>query len=387
MDAAVAPAPLSHLRVALAHDSFTQWGGAERVVALMHELFPAAPIFTLAVNRSILPAGLRNAEFRPSFLQAWPGMPGLAAYKRLLPLLPAAAASLRPRGFDLVISSSSSFAHGLDAEPERHMAYIHNTMRFAWDYDQYVEGLGWPRLVRGTGRAAARWLRAWDRRAGARPARLVANSAQVAMRIARRWDRRAAVLPPPVEQEGILLGQGTRAYFCVVSRLVAYKRVDLAIAAAVQAGERLIVVGDGPDFPRLRRLAGPGVTFAGRVDDRTRNRLLAGAIALIVPGIEDFGIAPVEANAAGTPVIATSAGGVLETQIQGQTALLVRSPTPEAFADALRRARALEWDRAGLRRHAQRFSPAAFRTGLGNLVADFVASRLPESEAAAGRLS
>lgn len=383
--ATLAPAPPSGLRVALAHDSFTQWGGAERVLAVMHGLFPQAPIYTLAVNRAVLPAELRQAEFRPSFLQHWPGMPGVSAYKRLLPLLPAAATRLRPRGFDLVLSSSSSFAHGLDAEPGRHLAYIHNTMRFAWDYDAYVLAMGWPRLVRGAGRVGARWLRAWDRRAGARPDRLLANSAQVAARIARRWGRPAEVLSPPVEQDGIPLGAGPRGYFCVVTRLVPYKRVDLAIAAAAQAGERLIVVGDGPDFARLRRLAGSGVTFAGRVDDRTRNRLLAGAIALVVPGVEDFGIAPVEANAAGTPVIATAAGGVLETQVPGETALLVPSPTPEAFAEALRAARARPWNAQDLRRHASRFSPAAFRAGLGRIVTDFLLGRLSELEAAAGR--
>ncbi len=258
-------------------------------------------------------------------------------------------------------------------------------MRFAWDYDAYVETLGWPRLVRDAGRAAAGRLRAWDRRAGARPARLVANSAQVAARIGRRWGRQASVLPPPVDTTGIPLGVGPRTHFCVVSRLVPYKRVDLAIAAAAQAGERLIVVGDGPDLPRLRRLAGPGVTFTGRVDDRTRNRLLAEAIALIVPGVEDFGLAPVEANAAGTPVVAASAGGVLETQVPGVTALLVRAPTPENFADALRRARAIQWDRGALQRQAQRFSPAAFRAGLTRQITDFLTRGFPDVDAAAGR--
>lgn len=364
---ALSPA-LTGLRVALVHDSFTQWGGAERVVAALHGLFPQAPVYTIAVDRRTLADGLEKAEFRTSFLQNWPGMPTLSAYRRYLPLLPAAAQALRPTGFDLVISSSSSFAHGASAEPARHIAYIHNTMRFAWDYAGYVDQLAWPAALRLTGRVGAAWLRRWDRRAASRPAHLIANSRAVARRIRRRWGRAADVLPPPVSTGAIPLGGAVRHHFCVVSRLLPYKRIDLAIAAANAAGERLLVIGDGPDLPRLRTLAGPTVEFLGRVDDPTKATVLATAFALLTPGVEDFGIAPVEANAAGTPVIAQADGGVLETQIGGRTALLVREPTAEAFADAMRRARAQEWDRQSLRRHAERFSPESFRRGLDALL-------------------
>jgi glycosyltransferase involved in cell wall biosynthesis len=386
MDGMAAAGPLARLRVALAHDSFTQWGGAERVVAVLHAVFPQAPIYTIAVNPRVLPAALAGTEFRTSFLQGWPGMPDLHAFKRYLPFLPGAASSLRPRGFDLVLSSSSAFAHGLQAPDACHVAYIHNTMRFAWDFDGYVGAMGWPAPVRSAGRTAAGCLREWDRRAGARPALLVANSTVVAGRIRRRWGREAAVLPPPVDARGIALGRGPRSHFCVLSRLVPYKRVDLAIAAATMAGERLVVVGDGPDLPRLRRMAGPGVTFLGAVDDHTRDDVLAGALALLVPGVEDFGIAPLEANAAGTPVIATAAGGVLDSQVPGVTGLLLRDPTPEAFADAMRRVRSIPWDRAALRRHALGFGPEAFRDGLLRLLEGFLAAGASEAAAAADRV-
>ena len=356
-------------RVALIHDSFTQGGGAERVAAVLHDMFPTAPIYTLAVDPRILPEGIRNAEFRTSFLQRLPGMPSLGAFKRYLPLLPVAAEGLRPDGFDLVISSSSAFAHGAHVRPEAHVAYIHNTMRFAWDYDDYVAAVDWPSLIKAVGRTAVPWLKAWDRAAGRRPRRLLANSRTVAARIAQRWGRQAEVLAPPVDLTQARTGGATRGHFCVVSRLVPYKRIDVAVAAANLTGEPLMVVGGGPDLPRLRSMAGPSVHFLGPVSDADKWRVLGDAVALITPGIEDFGIAPVEANAAGTPVIAPAAGGVLDTQISDVTALLLSESTPPAIAAAMRRARSRQWDRPALAAHAQQFSTEAFRRRLSALLA------------------
>jgi len=353
------------LRVALVHDSFTQWGGAERVAAVMHRMFPAAPIFTLAVDPRILPEDMRGADFRPSFLQGLPGMPDLAAYRRYLPILPLGAGSLRLRDFDLVISSSSSFAHGAGVPGDRHLAYIHNTMRFAWDYEDYIAGLEWPASVKALGRSGAGLLRAWDRRAGRRPVHLLANSTAVAQRIEARWGRRADVVPPPVDLEGIQSGpdQGRR-HFCVVTRLIPYKRVDLAIAAANLGGEPLVVVGEGVDLPRLRALAGPTVSFAGALPEAEKRAVVAGAIAMIVPGIEDFGMAPVEANAAGTPVVAVAGGGVLDSQVDGVTAVLVREQTPASLLAGMRLARTRAWDRARIAGVASGFGVPAFRRRL-----------------------
>ena len=355
----------SGVRVALAHDSFTQWGGAERVAAVMHAMFPRAPIFTLAVDPRVLPPEMRDADLRPSFAQGLPGMPSLTAYRRYLPVLPVAASSLWTRDFDLVISSSSSFAHGIGVPSARHLAYIHNTMRFAWDYELYVADFGWSPAIQAIGRSGAGFLRAWDRWAGRRPGRLLANSTVVADRIAARWGREAVVVPPPVDLDGIQLGPDRgRRHFCVVTRLVPYKRVDMAIAAANLGGEPLIVVGDGTDLPRLRRLAGPTVTFAGRLAERDKNAIVAEAVALVVPGVEDFGMAPVEANAAGTPVVAIAAGGVLDSQVDGVTAVLVREPTAEALLAGMRAARERPWDRRRIASVAAAFGVAAFRRRL-----------------------
>jgi len=359
------------LKVALVHDSFTQWGGAERVAAVLHGMFREAPIYTLAVDRAVLPDELASADFRPSFLQHLPGMPTLGAYQRYLPLLPLAAESLRPRGYDLVISSSSSFAHGADIPGECHIAYIHNTMRFAWDYGEYVAGLRWPTLMKTVAGAGAPLLRAWDRRAGGRPGHLLANSSAVAQRIAMRWRRDAPVIPPPVDLRGITLGPEERsAHFCVVTRLIPYKRVDLAIAAANLGREPLLVIGDGIDLPRLQALAGPTVTFAGRLPEAEKRSAVAEAIALIVPGIEDFGMAPVEANAAGTPVVAVAGGGVLDSQVDGATAVLVHQQTPEAVLAGMRRARELAWRRAAMREHAAGFGVPAFEARLLDALRD-----------------
>lgn len=371
------------LKVALVHDSFTQWGGAERVAMVLHGMFPDAPIFTLAVDPSVLPDRMADAEFRPSFAQRLPGMPSLAAYRRHLPVLPAAARRLRPRGYDLVISSSSSFAHAADVPAERHVAYIHNTMRFAWDYQDYVAGMGWPAPVRTAGWVAAGWLRAWDRRAGSRPGRLVANSSTVARRIRERWGRSAEVVPPPVDVEHVPPGpHAGRRGFCVVTRLLPYKRVDLAIAAANLGGEPLTVVGDGVDLARLRALAGPTVTFAGALSERDKESVLGHAEALVVPGVEDFGMAPVEANAAGTPVVAFAAGGVLDSQVNGATAVLVREQTPGAFLAAMRAVRDRVWSRSTLREHAMGFGVEAFRRRILSIVGDAVGS--PNRPEAAG---
>lgn len=356
-------------RIALVHDSFTQWGGAERVAAVIHGMFPEAPIYTLAIDPHVLPAQMRGADFRPSFLQGLPGMPHLEAFKRYLPLLPLAAESLAPKGFDLVISSSSAFAHGATAEPQRHVAYIHNTMRFAWDYDDYVAALAWPRVLKIAGRLGAPALRAWDRRAGRRPGRLVANSRLVAQRVAERWGRTAGVLPPPVDLSGAPGLSGPRRYFSVVSRLVAYKRVDLAIHAANLTRLPLIVVGDGPDRARLSALAGPTVRLVGALPEPEKWRVLGESIALISPGIEDFGIAPVEANAAGTPVIAPAAGGALESQQPGVTAFLTPEVGVDAYAAAMRQAMAPRWDRAAIAVHAQRFCIPAFCAGFASWIA------------------
>ena len=364
MSALEQPRLVPDSRVALVHDSFTQWGGAERVAAAFHRMFPEAPVYTLAVNRAILPSEMADAEFRTSFLQDWPGMPALGAFKRYLPLLPKAAESLRVEGFDLVISSSSAFAHGAQIPTRNHVAYIHNTMRFAWDYGDYMRDVAWPGLVKAAGRIAVPTLQAWDRAAGRRPGMVIANSRVVAERIGKRWGRTAAVLPPPVDVEAIGVSLRPRRYFCVVSRLVPYKRIDLAIAAAAQAGERLVVVGDGPDRPRLRALAGPQVAFVGWVSEAEKLRILGEAHALVMPGVEDFGMVSVEANAAGTPVLAQAAGGALDSQQPGVTGVLTAADSPEAFAAGMREIRAASWDRSVIRAHSERFSTRAFRLGM-----------------------
>lgn len=205
MEGIAAASPLARLRVALAHDSFAQWGGAVRVVAVLHAVFPQTPTYTIAVTPRILPAALVGTEFRTSFLQGRPGMPDLRAYRRYLPFLPGAAPALRPRGFDPVLSSSSAL--GPLVPDASHVAYVHNTMRFARDFEGYVGATGCPAPVRSAGRTAAGCLREWDRRAGARPALLIAYSTVVAGRIRRRWGRKAAVLPPPVDAWGIARGR------------------------------------------------------------------------------------------------------------------------------------------------------------------------------------
>jgi glycosyltransferase involved in cell wall biosynthesis len=355
------------MRIAIVHDYLNQAGGAERVVAVLHEMFPQAPIYTTILDRSSLWPALQDADIRTSWMQHLPGLK--RHFKKYLPLYPAAIESFDLRGYDLVISSSSAFAKGARVPPgARHICYCHTPMRFAWDYESYVarEGLG--RAVRMVLPPFIRALRRWDIRTADRPHVFISNSSVVAGRILRCYGRSSEVVYPPVEIDRYTPASDSGDNYLVVSRLNSYKRIDLAVRAFTEAGRPLLIVGDGPYRAALERMAGPTIQFTGRMRDEEVAWYYARCRGLIFPGEEDFGITPLEANASGRPVVAYRAGGALDTVIDGKTGVCFHEQTVESLRDAVARCDALTWFRDDLRRHAEHFSVAAFRSRFESIV-------------------
>ena len=349
------------MRVALVHDWLTGMRGGERVLESVLGLFPGATIHTLIhVPGSVSPA-IEARPIRTSFLQRWPGAP--ARFRQYLPLFPLAAARLDLGAADLVISTSHCVALGARApRPTAHLGYLFTPMRYAWGFqDEYLGQL--PRGVRVLARGLLRSLRRWDREAGRRLGHLACISRHVATRVRLAYGREAQVIYPPVRTDFFVPdpdGVPADAPFLVASALTPYKRIDLAVDACTLLQAPLLVVGTGAEAERLRARAGPTVRFLGWQDDEALRRLVARCRAFLFPGEEEFGIAPLEAMAAGRPVVAFRRGALTETSVDGLTGLFFDEPTPRALADALQRLPRHRWDPAAIRRHAEGFDEQTF---------------------------
>ena len=353
------------MKVALVHDWLTGMRGGEKVLDAICELFPDAPLFTLLHVKGSVSARIESRAITTSLVQALPGAPRF--YRHFLPLYPWLVEGFNLDGFDLVISSSHCAVKSVIAPRAVHVCYCHSPMRYAWD--QFPEYFG-PQQV---GSAASRVLRPvmaalarWDATTAHRPDRFLANSQYVAGRIGRYYNRRSAVVYPPIDTDYYRptgdVPAPSASNFVVVSALVPYKRVDLAVSACRRAGVRLRVAGRGPELERLQQLGGSDVEFLGwRSDDEIR-QLYREASAVLLPGVEDFGMVPVEAQACGTPVVALDAGGARETVVDGQTGVLVADRTVDGFAAGLTRALNTRFDRVAIRENALRFSRDRFLT-------------------------
>ncbi len=359
------------MRVAIVHDYLNQAGGAERVVAALHRMYPDAPIFTTLFDPEVIGEPLRSADVRTSWMQRIPGW--RRHFKALLPLYPWAVRSFDLRGYDVVISSSSAWGKGVRIPPgTTHVCYCHTPMRWAWSFDSYVDRseLG------GVSRLAARMvmgpLRRWDVATARNVHRFVANSTVVAQRIRAVYGRDSDVVFPPIDVARFAFDTPSEDFLLVVSRLTSYKRIDLAVRACAERALPLVVVGDGPDRRALEAMAGPTVRFAGRLDDAEVTTLFERCCALILPGEEDFGITPLEANAAGKPVVAFGKGGVMDTVRDGETGVLFREPGTQSLGDALLVARSRAWDASLLRAHAESFAEPVFARRLAAVVEDAV---------------
>ncbi|HXN09287.1 MAG TPA: glycosyltransferase, partial [Candidatus Acidoferrales bacterium] len=343
-----------------------QFGGAERVLLEMQRMYPQAPVYTSIYDATAFEGRFSGIDVRTSYLQNIPG--AKRNFRALLPFYPRAFESLDLRGYDLVISSTTSFAKGVRvARGTLHVAYVHTPTRFLWYPDEYVTELT-PTLAMPVLSLVAPWLRRWDLAAASRPHYLVANSHNIAQRIEQTYGRRSDVIPCPADIASFAREQTPGDYFLVMSRLLPYKRVALAIEACNLLGARLIVAGTGPDARRLRAVASSTVEFVGHVDEERRLQLIAGARALIVPGIEDFGLVALEAAAAGRPSVAFAAGGALETIVEGETGLFFREPHAQALAHTLETLEQTTFDRERMQAHARRFAPEVFRSSFLALI-------------------
>lgn len=366
--------------VALVHDYFVQDGGAEAVALELGRLFPDAPIHTTFFERDRFAGRIDPSRVRPwALVERVPASPW---FRPLLPAYIAHFSRLEVPAARVVISNSSTFARAARPRPPAlHVAYIHSPMRFAWDVDAYLAHSTFPRLAKLGLHVMAPGLRLWDRWAGRRPDVLVANSDNVRRRIRRAWGRDSRVIHPPVAVSDVPIGSDHDEFYLVATRLLAYKRVDLAVRAFAALDRDLVVVGDGPERSSLERLAGPRTRFVGHVERARLTELLARCRALVAPGTEDFGIVPVEAMAAGRPVIAYAAGGALETVIDGRTGVLFDSATPVGLAAAIERFEATSFDPAVAHNHALRFDTSVFRARWSTLLAELgLADLLPSPD-------
>lgn len=354
------------MRVAFVHDYLTQLGGAERVLLAMLPLFPRAPIYTSIYGRAVMGPSFDGLDIRTTWLQRVPG--ARRAFRALLPLYPSAFEAIDLREFDLVISSTTSFAKGVRVRSGAlHVCYMNTPTRFIWYPREYADSVA-PLPLRPALWVATPPLRRWDYAAAQRPHHIIANSHNVALRIRECYGRESDVAHCPADVEKFSPRDDHADYYLVIARLLPYKRVQLAIEASALVGAPLVIVGTGPDERRLRALAGSNVTFAGRVDDDERAMLFARARAVIVPGVEDFGLAPIEAAASGRPTIAFAAGGALETVVEGETGVFFREPTAASLAASLREFSPERFDRRRLVAHAAEFSPERFRARLSALL-------------------
>ena len=361
------------MRVALVHDYLNQMGGAEKVLLTLHELFPQAPIYTSMYEPKRVDRRFRELDIRTSFMQRMPFVKH--HHQPFLPLYPFAFERFDLRAYDLVISDSSAFAKGVVTKPEAlHICYCHTPMRWAWNYEEYVERERLGGMARTFLPPFVTWLRQWDYATAGRVDYFVANSPSVAARIAKYYRREAAFIPPPVDTSRFYVAPQHEDYFLIVSRLIPYKRIDLAVKAFSMLGLPLRVIGSGRDEGRLRRMAAKNVQFLGRLPDDEVRTQMARCRAFIFPGEEDFGITPVEAMASGRPVIAYGAGGALASIVEGSTGLFFNSQTPESLAEVVMAYRDEYFDPLAIRRHAEEFDTQRFLRRFTQFVETRIAS-------------
>ncbi len=349
--------------LALIHDWLNQIGGAEDVLEALVEMFPGAPIFTSIYWREKMPPHYRQWPIHVSLMDRLPLIH--QHHQPYLFFYPFAFQSFDLSGFDVILSNKSGFCHGVRKPPGAvHICYCLTPTRYVWGFEEYASREGLGAASRQILRPALQLLRQWDKAAARRVDHFIAISSEVQRRIARFYGRDSVIIYPPVAIDRFNVADSVDDYFLVLGRLIPYKRVDLAVRACSELGLPLLVAGDGRDRARLERMAGPAVKFLGRVPDTEVPALVARCRAFIFPGLEDFGIAPVQAMAAGRPVIAFAGGGALDTVAENHTGHLFREQTVESLAAVLRQFSASRFDPAAIRAHALKFDRRVFEQKL-----------------------
>jgi glycosyltransferase involved in cell wall biosynthesis len=347
------------MKIALVHDYLTQRGGAERVFELLCKRYPEADIFTSLYDaqKSI---DLGERIINTTFLQK---IPGATKYFRMLaPLYFPAFRSLDLQDYDLIISSSTSFAKAVRKKPQaRHICFCHNVTRFLWDTETYLREYGDYRYFAPLIEKVFQMIRNLDLKYAQEPDLYIANSSIVAQRIEKIYHKQAIVVNYPINTSNFVFSDTKEEYYLASARMISYKRLDIIVEAFNWLGWNLLISGDGPEQEKLKAQALPNIQFLGHVSDRERKNLFSKAKSIIVAALEDYGLVPVEANASGTPVIAYGAGGVLDTQIPGKTGVFFQRQTPCSLQAALLEARGISWDYENIRNHAvSKFSEQSF---------------------------
>ncbi|MDP0500657.1 MAG: glycosyltransferase [Verrucomicrobiota bacterium JB022] len=343
----------------IVHDYFIQMGGAERVVALMAEAFPDAEILTSATQYETLFPEFQGRKIRNSWMQHIPGIN--QHFKKLFPLYPFAFKSLGKISDEVVWMSSSGFAKWAEFTPETPVfCYCHTPPRFFWQPEGYLPYEVPNKAVQAVVKTMLPSMRKADFKAAQRMTHLIANSLTVQQRIKEFYQRDSVVIHPPVNVERFQVSRQSEDFYLIVSRLVGYKGLERAVVGLSKLGKRLIVIGSGPDKARLQSLAGPTVEFKGRLSDEEVTWHMQNCYAFVFPGLEDFGITPVEAQASGKPVLAFGGGGALETVKPGVTGMFFHQGTAESLAAIVPEFERQTWNPDVIRRHAEQFSEEAF---------------------------
>jgi glycosyltransferase involved in cell wall biosynthesis len=363
------------MKVALVHDWLTGMRGGEKILEVFCELFPDATIFATIHNEGIMSPAIERMEIRTSFIQHLPLK--ATKYRHYLPLMPAAIGALDFSEYDFILSTSVAVAKA--AKPRRdavHICYCNTPMRYIWDqYEEYFRKDRAGFVTRTAMAFAAPYLRRWDIRTCDRVHYFIANSHNVAERISRIYHRTSDVIYPPVNTDLFTVSHKDEGYYLLVSALVPYKRVDLAIETFNRFGEKLLVVGSGPQMEKLKKIAKKNIEFLGWQNDESLAKLYTGCRALIFPGVEDFGIVPLEAMASGKPVVAFAKGGALETVIEDgdvPTGIFFHRQTVDALIEAMKTLSKTKFDPYVIRRHAEKFDRKEFK----RQIAEYVTKKL-----------
>ncbi len=358
---------MAPMGLTLVHDWLNQKGGAEDVLEALVGLYPQTPLYTSMYWRDGMPAAYREWDIRTTWMDRLPGI--YQHHQPYLPLYPLAFSKLDLSQYEIVLSNKSGFCHGVHTGPNTtHICYCLTPTRYVWHYQEYAAREALPTPIRIALRPLIRYLRRWDYLAAQRVDHFIAISGEIQARIRQYYQREATVIYPPVDTSYFAPADRHDDYFLIVSRLIPYRRIDLAVRAFNRLGLPLVIAGDGRDREALQAMAESNITFAGFVPDADLPELFARCRAYVLAGSEDFGIAPVQAMAAGRPVIAYASGGALDYVIPGQTGLHFREPTPEALVAAVQAFDEERFDPVVIRRHAERFDKSVFECKLREFV-------------------
>lgn len=366
------------MKLAIVHDWLTNMGGAEQVIINFKEIYPEAPIYTTFYNPDNLDEKLRNLDVRTSFLQK---KKMVTNHKKYFPLMPLAFKLFNLKEYDVVLSSSTCCAKGVKAPNGIHICYCNTPMRYAWEKrEEYIKDMN--PIKKFILRIFLTFMRIWDKNSSKRVDYFIANSTAVSERIKRCYNRESTVINPPVRCNLFNISDTDGDYYFVLSRLVGYKRFDLAVQACKELGKKLIVIGDGPEKEKIEKIADgdKNIIFLGRQPDDVVKKYMSECKALLFPGEEDFGIVPVEAQACGRPVIAYGKGGALDSVIDGKTGVFFKEQTVESVKEAITKFETMKFNKQEIRKHALEFDESVFQKKIKEFVEEKVKNNYGENK-------